>query len=58
MRPITVTIYMFANDDERPDKWDVAEWLGDPTVSAWEITEGHGACAACLFDKHDELQEN
>lgn len=46
-RPITMTVYLFADDTENPDKWDVFEWLDDPTVVGWEITDGHGACAAC-----------
>ena len=54
MRPITMTVYLFAGEDERTDKWDVSEWLDDPTVCGWDITEGHGECAACETDSHEE----
>ena len=46
-RPITMTVYLFADDDENPHKWDVAEWLNDPSIVGWEITEGHGDCPSC-----------
>jgi hypothetical protein len=54
-KPITMTVYLFAEDDENPHKWNVGEWLDDPTVCGWEITDGHGACAACEFDTHEEV---
>lgn len=46
-RPITLTVYMSAGEGENPNKWNVAEWLDDPTVVGWDITEGHGKCEAC-----------
>ena len=46
-RPITLTVYLYAGEDERTDKWNVAEWLDDPTVVGWDIAEGHGDCRAC-----------
>ena len=56
MKPITMTVYMMVDESEHPDQWSVGEWLSDQfiDVSGWEITEGHGACAACAFDKHGE----
>ena len=54
MKPITMTVYMMVDDDENPRKWNVAEWLDTPDVVGWEIEDGHGACAACAFDKHGE----
>lgn len=53
MRPITLTIYMYSASEENPREWDVAEWLGDPTVVGWDITDGHGDCAACVTQEHD-----
>jgi hypothetical protein len=52
MKPITMTVYLYADEAEFPDKWDVAEWIGDPTIVGWEITEGHGECAACASQEH------
>lgn len=47
-RPITMTVYLYAHEGENPHKWDVAEWLDDPTIVGWAITEGHGDdCQAC-----------
>ena len=40
-RPITLTVYLYAEDDDNTNKWNVAEWLDDPTVVGWEITDGH-----------------
>lgn len=54
MKPITITVYLFADDNENPHKWNVAEWLDDPTVCGWDVTDGHGACAACLLNTHEE----
>lgn len=49
-RPITMTVYLMADDGENPQKWNVAEWLGDPTVVGWDIVEGHGDdCQACKY---------
>jgi len=53
MRPITMTVYLFADDDENPHKWNVAEWLDDATVSGWTIEEGHGKCGMCDNNSHD-----
>lgn len=50
LRPITLTVYLSAVDGEDPHKWNVAEWLDDPTVVGWDITDGHGACRACEED--------
>lgn len=47
-RPITMTVYLFAEDDDNTRKWNVAEWLDDSTVQGWEITEGHPeGCPGC-----------
>lgn len=46
-KPITLTVYLYADDAENPKKWDVAEWLDDPTIVGWNITDGHGDCHAC-----------
>jgi hypothetical protein len=51
-----MTVYLFADDDDNPRKWNVAEWLDDPTVSGWEITEGHGDCVACESGQHEESE--
>lgn len=40
-KPITLTVYMYAQSNENPDKWDVAEWLADPTVKGWRWQDGH-----------------
>lgn len=53
MRPITMTVYLFAADDDNPHKWNVAEWLDDATVSGWTIAESHGECAMCDENDHD-----
>lgn len=53
MRPITMTVYLFADNEENTRKWNVAEWLDDPTVSGWLIEEGHGDCAACEINEHE-----
>ncbi len=55
MRPITMTVYLFAEEGENTSKWNVAEWLDDPTVSGWEITEGHPkGCPGCA-ENHSGL---
>lgn len=54
MRPITMTVYLYAEEEENPRKWNVSEWLDDPTVVGWEITEGHGDCAACATSEYQE----
>lgn len=47
-RPITMTVYLFAEDGEDTNDWNVQEWLDDPTVGGWEITEGHpDRCPGC-----------
>ena len=48
-RPITMTVYLFADDEENTSKWNVAEWLDDPSVVGWEITEGHGDCVFAVL---------
>jgi len=56
MRPITMTVYLFADDDENTRKWNVAEWLDDPTVVGWDITEGHPeGCPGCANNSHEEV---
>jgi hypothetical protein len=47
MRNITLTVYMAVDENENTNKWNVAEWLNDPTVCGWDITDGHGDCQAC-----------
>ena len=53
-KPITMTVYLMVDDNENPHKWDVAEWLDDPGVVGWDITDGHGDCAACAANSHEE----
>lgn len=54
MRPITMTVYMMVDENENPNKWNVAEWLDTPDVVGWEIEEGHGyECAGC-DEGHEE----
>ena len=56
MRPITMTIYLFAEDDENTRKWNVTEWLDDPTVVGWDIEEGHPqGCPGCANNSHEEV---
>jgi hypothetical protein len=54
MKPLTVTLYMFVDDDERPDQWDMGSWLNTDELVGWDITEGHGDCAACADNTHEE----
>jgi len=54
MRPITMTVYLFVEENENPRKWNVAEWLDDPNVVGWDITDGHGDCPACADGTHEE----
>jgi hypothetical protein len=43
-----MTVYLFADDDENTRKWNVAEWLDDPTVEGWDIEQGHPeGCPGC-----------
>lgn len=55
LRPITMTVYLFAEEDDNPHKWNVAEWLDEPTVVGWDIEDGHGECEQCKQgeDGHD-----
>lgn len=57
MRPITVTLYMIVDDDERPDRWDMGSWLDTNELAGWDITEGHGDCPACANNEHSEESE-
>ena len=41
MKPITITIFTWAEDDENHEHWNVAEWLNDPHMEAWTIKDGH-----------------
>lgn len=57
MRPITVTLYMIVDDDERPDRWDMGSWLDTDELAGWDIEEGHGDCPACANNEHFEESE-
>ena len=54
MKPITMTVYLFVDDDENAHKWDVGAWLDDVNVVGWDITDGHGDCPACADNTHEE----
>lgn len=51
-----MTVYLYADDNENPHKWNVSEWLDDPTIVGWSITDGHGDCQECLENRQE--QEN
>lgn len=54
-RPVTLTVYLFAENGENPRKWNVQEWLDDPTVTGWEVTEGHPeGCPGCAVEHDNE----
>ena len=56
MRPITMTVYLFADDEENTRKWNVTEWLDDPTVVGWDIDEGHPeGCPGCESNHMEDL---
>jgi hypothetical protein len=53
-KPITMTVYLMVGENQNPRKWNVAEWLDEPGVVGWDFTEGHGDCAACAANSHEE----
>lgn len=55
-RAITMTVYMMIGDAENPHKWNVAEWLDTDEVVGWEISDGHGACEACMNAQHEDTE--
>lgn len=58
-RPVTLTVYLFADDNESTDKWNVYEWLDDPTVGGWTVTEGHPEnCPGCTVSTYHPTRHN
>jgi hypothetical protein len=46
-KKVTLTVYLEVDDNERVDKWDIADALGEG-VQGWDITEGHPVgCPGC-----------
>ena len=58
-RPVTLTVYLFADDNEKTDHWNVYEWLDDPTVGGWQVTEGHPeGCPGCTVSSYYPARHN
>ena len=56
-KPITMTVYLYADEGENPRKWNVAEWLDDPTVVGWDIETGHPeGCPGCATNNQQEAR--
>lgn len=39
--PVTLTVYLYVDENEHPDKWNIAERFDDTNVVAWKWQNGH-----------------
>lgn len=45
MLALTMTVYLYVNEDELPNEWAVADWLEQDEsvcVAGWSVEFGHG----------------
>ena len=41
MKHATLTVYLYVDENENPDKWNIGEMFDDVNVLAWKWQDGH-----------------